>query len=211
METLKTPQLLEIIEAANIHPKKVKGCYIFGSRCYQTASEFSDWDIILIANSTSYETEIVVGNYNIHIITPDLALKYAKDNHIKAIELICAPEWAKLLEFDFKFVYKEDSFRHNISHTVSNSWVKAKKKIQQGDYYIGIKSLFHSLRIADFGTQFASRGRIDFTSSNWIWKEINSEAEFEWEDLFKRYKPLLNERLTEFRKLASKKNPEDLS
>lgn len=211
MENLKTPQLPEIIEAAKIHPKKIKGCYIFGSRVYQTASEFSDWDIILIANSTSYETEIRVGDYNIHIITPDLALKYAKDNHIKAIELICAPEWAKLLEFDFKFVYKEDSFRHNISHTVSNSWVKAKKKIQQGDYYIGIKSLFHSLRIVDFGTQFSSTGKIDFTSSNWIWNEINVEEEFEWKDLYDKYKPLLNERLTDFRKLAPKKSPEDVS
>lgn len=211
MQPQNPPLLSDIIAAAQIHPKKVKGCYVFGSRVYQSASEYSDWDIILIANSPSYEVEIRSGDLNIHIITPDLALKYAKDNHIKAIELICAPEWAKLMEFDFKFVYKEDSFRHNISHTVSNSWVKAKKKIQQGDYYIGIKSLFHSLRIVDFGIQFSSSRKIDFTSSNWIWDEINVDLEFQWEDLFTKYKPLLNERLSDFRKLAPKKSPEDVS
>jgi hypothetical protein len=63
----------------------------------------------------------------------------------------------------------------------------------------------------DFEIQFSSSRKIDFTSSNWIWDEINVDLEFQWEDLFTKYKPLLNERLSDFRKLAPKKSPEDVS
>jgi len=195
--------LSRILDASKIHPSRVKGCYVFGSRVYGTASEDSDWDIILIANTSTYEIEIKSGDLNIHVITPDIALKYAKENHIKAIECIFAPDWARIIEFPFNFVYKENSFRHNISHTVSNSWVKAKKKIEQGDYYIGIKSIFHSLRIANFGIQYSKSGSIEFDSCNWIWNEI-TEREWDWTQLKERWQPLRNEYLSEFRQLASK-------
>jgi len=203
MKDLKETLLPKILEAAKVHPSRVKGCYVFGSRVYGTASEGSDWDIILIANAPSYEVEVKSGDLNIHIVTPDVALKYAKNNHIKAIECLCAPEWAKIINFDFNFVYNEKSFRHNVSHTVSNSWVKAKKKLAQGDYYIGLKSLFHSLRIVDFGTQFASNRSIDFSSSNDLWYQMN-ERKYNWQELSLMYKELINKRLTEFRKLVSK-------
>jgi hypothetical protein len=42
----------------------------------------------------------------------------------------------------------------------SNSWVKANKKIQFDEYYTGIKSLYHSLRIPMFATQIVNSGRI---------------------------------------------------
>ena len=203
MQSLKETLLPRILEAAKIHPSRVKGCYVFGSRVYGTSSENSDWDIILIANAPSYEVEVKSGDLNIHIITPDVALKYAKDNHIKAIECIMAPEWAKIIDFPFDFTFKEDSFRHNISHTVSNSWVKCKKKLEQGDYYIGVKSLFHSLRIANFGIQYGSTGKIDFSQCNWIWDEINSRT-WTWEELKEKWQPIRNEYLSEFRKLARK-------
>jgi predicted nucleotidyltransferase len=196
-----------VLEASKIHPSRVKGCYVFGSRVYGTSSDNSDWDIILIANTSSYEVEVKSVDLNIHIITPDIALKYSKDNHIKAIECILAPEWAILKKFEFEFIYKEDSFRHNISHTVSNSWVKAKKKLDQGDYYLGIKSLFHSLRIANFGIQYATSGEIQFDKCNWIWQEINlADHIFTWEHLKERWQPIRNEYLTEFRKLVKKEN-----
>ncbi len=198
---------VEILEAAcdiaKVHPFKVKGCYVFGSRVYGTASEQSDWDIILVANAPSYEVEVKDKDFNIHVIVPDVFEKYTRDNHIKAIECLFAPDWARILNFKTDFVYKGPSFRHNISHTVSNSWVKCKKKLDQGDYYIGIKSMFHSLRIADFGIQFAKNREIDFSSSNWIWDELQSK-QWELSELTHRFQNLRNERLTEFRKVANK-------
>ena len=204
--TLDKEKILdECIKITKSHRKKVFGAYVFGSRVYGTSSESSDWDIILIANSSSPEVEYKTDNLNIHVIVPDLADKYLRDNHIKAIECLCAPDWAVILPY-YKwdeFVYKEDSFRHNISHTVSNSWVKCKKKMEQGDYYIGVKSMFHSLRIADFGVQFARERKINFESVNDIWDCISSK-EWTWEELKDRYQPTRNQILTAFRTVTSK-------
>ena len=196
--------LEEIYDIAKIHPFKVKGVYGFGSRIYGTASNGSDSDFIIVGNASSPEVEYSNDRFNVHVIVPDLFEKYVRDNHIKAAECLFAPEWAKLKEYPIEWVYKEASFRHNISHTVSNSWVKCKKKLAQGDYYIGVKSIFHSLRIVDFGIQIAKTGRIeDFSSSNWIWEEIKSKT-WTWEELDEKWRPLRNERSTEFRTLTSK-------
>ena len=195
--------LEEIYEAAGVHPSRVKGCYVFGSRVYGTASENSDWDIILITKASSPEVEIKGEKLNIHVIVPDLFQKYVQDNHVKALECVLAPEWAQLMKYDCNFVVKLKSLRHNFSHTVSNSWVKCKKKLEQGDYYIGVKSLFHSLRIANFGIQTVSNGKIDFSSMNDVWKDIVSR-EWTWEELKEKYQPLRNSLMTEFRQLTEK-------
>ena len=196
--------LEEIYDIAKIHPFKVKGVYGFGSRVYGTVTRDSDSDFIVVGNASAPEVEYNNGKLNVHVIVPDLFEKYVRDNHIKAAECLFAPDWAKLKNYPIEWVYKEASFRHNISHNVSNSWVKCKKKLAQGDYYIGVKSMFHSLRIVDFGIQIAKDGRIsDFTSSNWIWSDLKSK-EWTWEELDDTYRLLRNERLTEFRKLTTK-------
>ena len=197
------PTLEQISKTAKIHPFKIKGCYIFGSRVYLTNSPESDWDIILVANNSVNEVEIKTTELNIHVITPDAFSKLVEDNHIKAIECLFAPSWAILKPFDIEFTYKPASFRHNVSQTVSNSWVKARKKIElENEPHIGIKSLFHSLRIANFGIQFAKTGKIDFTAMNDVWKDI-STSKVDWKEFKDKYQPLRNELLTEFRKVCS--------
>ena len=202
--------IAEILAQANVHPLKVKGMYIFGSQVYGTVGPDSDYDIILIANASAPDVEIKGKKYNIHIIVPDLWDKLLRDNHIKAIECIFAPDWAQLIPYSnrFDFVYKEESFRHNISHTVSNSWVKCKKKLEHGEYYIGIKSMFHALRILEFGIQLAVTRHIQFDSANWIWDQLKTK-EWTWEELETKYKMYRNQQLTIFRKVASKKLTKD--
>lgn len=197
------PTFDEICVAVNKRPEFIKGCYIFGSRVYGTASENSDWDIILVANASSPDVEYNVDKFNIHIIVPDLFEKLVRDNHIKAIECLFAPEWAQLKPYPIEFVFKPDSFRHNISHTVSNSWVKSKKKLDQGDYYIGIKSIFHCLRIASFGIQFSMKREIKFDYCNIYWREL-SEKEWTWDQLKEKYQPLRNALLSVFRENCKK-------
>lgn len=199
------PTLEEICNEVQKHPKMVKGCYVFGSHVYGTSNESSDWDITLIANASAPEVEYKSDKLNIHILTPDKFAKDIRDNHIRAIECIFAPEWAiikPVIQRD-DFVFKPESFRHNVSHTVSNSWVKCKKKLEQGDYHIGIKSMFHSLRIAEFGIQFAKTGEIVFDRSNHIWSELSSKT-WTWPELKEKYQPLRNELMTRFRELAEK-------
>lgn len=198
--------LNEIIRNSGIHPSRVFNVTIFGSRVYGTSNSNSDWDVIMIANNSVESTEIRRGLYNIHVYTPD---KFRADldwHRINNLECIYAPDWARLKEtIDFsQFKVDKVKLRHSISHISSNSWVKCKKKLNQNDYQIGVKSIFHSMRIPMFGIQIAKTGRInDFTCANFIWNKIKSKR-WTWVELDKEFRELRNEIMTEFRKNTEK-------
>ena len=143
--------------------------------------------------------------FNIHVYTPDKFKVDLEWHRINNLECIWTPDWAKLKEtikYDFKLNLAK--LRHATSHISSNSWVKCKKKLEQDDYHIGVKSLFHSLRIPMFATQVATSGRItDFSCANFIWNKIKSKR-WTWEELDNEFRELRNEILTDFRKVAEK-------
>ena len=184
----------------------MKCIYVFGSRVYGTSGYDSDWDFIMIANNAVSNQEIRSGDFNIHVIVPDEFEKMLKAHHPGAIECFFAPQEFRLLEtikFDFKISIS--SLRHSFSHVSSNSWVKCKKKLEQGDYYIGVKSLFHSLRIPMFGIQIVKDGFIsDFSCANKIYDIIFSRNDWTWEELDEKFRTLRNQILTDFRKVTQK-------
>lgn len=200
------PQISDILKVAKLHPSRVFNIYLFGSRVYGTHSDSSDWDIIIVAKNSVESIEIKSNLYNIHIYTPD---KFQQDldwHTPKNLECIFAPDWAKLKE-DLKFDFKLNipKIRHATSHVSSNSWVKCKKKLQiANEYNIGVKSLFHAIRIPMFSTQIVNFGEIvDFQCANWVWNKIK-EKEWNWEDLDKEFRELHNSTLSDFRKVATK-------
>jgi hypothetical protein len=86
----------------------------------------------------------------------------------------------------------------------SNSWVKSKKKILQSEYYIGIKSIWHSMRMVMFGSQIARYGKIlNWDCANELCEELNSKN-WNWEELDYRFRKYNNELLSGFRIFASK-------
>jgi predicted nucleotidyltransferase len=195
--------LNEVVKATGLHPTRIQNVYVFGSRIYKTASENSDWDLLVIAKTPYPEKELVVENFNIHILTLDRFLEGLKQHHIGRIESLMSPI---ILKEDIKipFELKITSLRHSISHICSNSWVKSKKKLEQGDYYIGIKSLFHSLRIAEFGIQLVKYGKIiDWQISNYLWDKLKSKT-WTWQELDKEFRLQKNSLMTEFRSLTEK-------
>lgn len=205
IEIDKESMLQDVIRVSKLHPSRIHNVYVFGSRVYQTHRENSDWDIIMVANNSVSNSEIKHPIYNLHILTPDKFQEDLNWHRPNALECHFAPEWATLkedLEFDFKLDLPK--LRHATSHVNSNSWVKCKKKLQQSDYDLGIKSLFHAIRIPIFSTQIAVHGRIvDFGCANFLWEELNAR-EWTWEDLDKEYRTLNNETMSIFRKVASK-------
>jgi predicted nucleotidyltransferase len=199
------PTTEEVIKRSKIHPVRVKNIYVFGSQVYGTTTHNSDWDFIMVANTPNTNQEIHSGDFNIHIMTENQFLKNLKDHHSSSVEAFFTPKEFRLQE-DVKFDWKPNipSLRHSFSHISSNSWVKAKKKIEQGDYYIGVKSLFHSLRIPIFGIQIAQTGSIyDFSVANYIHDKIFSK-EWTWDELDSEFRPLRNSILTDFRNITTK-------
>ena len=199
------PTLENIISASKIHPSRVFNVYIFGSQVYGNSNSDSDWDIIMVANNSVEAIEIKNGLFNIHIYTPDKFKSDLEWHRINNLECIFAPDWAKLKE-DIKYDFELNlaKLRHATSHISSNSWIKCKKKLEQDDYYIGVKSLFHSLRIPMFATQIALYGKINnFSCANNIWKKIISQS-WTWQKLDQEFRDLRNTILSDFRKVAEK-------
>lgn len=206
----------EIIKSSGLNEIRILNITLFGSKVYGNASVHSDWDVLIIANTPSPEVEIKDPKFNIHILSEDRFREGLKQHHIRALECIMSPDWAKIQEnikFD-DFKLNMASLRHSISHINSNSWVKAKKKLAQGDYYIGIKSLWHALRIVMFGSQIARWGYIkDWDCANYIWDELTfkdqpqymrNKKQWTWEELDAKYRTLNNELLSGFRLFAPK-------
>ena len=157
-----------------IHPLRVKNIYLFGSRCYGNFSDNSDYDIIVISNNSVENIEHNIGDYNIHIQTEDYFKSKLDWNDIKSIEcLLWENKIMETVKFDLNI--DKNKIRHSILHTSSRSWYKSKKKIENGEHYIGQKSLYHCLRILMFGIQIAEKGNI------YKWDECNKY----WEDITK--------------------------
>lgn len=133
------------------------------------------------------------------------------DHHITALECYFLPQIHTYhcdQTFDFKLNLQQ--LRKSISEKASHSWVKAKKKFEIEDdrkIYIGKKSLFHSMRIIDFGIQIARYGKIEYYNSGVdLWLRIKDIQSEKWKDYEAEFKPLFNEMMSEFRKWAPKKN-----
>lgn len=201
------PNIDDIIRASGIHPSRIFNIYLFGSRVYKTFNNDSDHDVIMIANNISNSTEIRRGLFNIHVYTPDKFNDDLNWHRINNLECIYAPEWAKLQEkikFD-DFKINNNKLRHSLSHTSSNSWVKSRKKlVVENEYKLGIKSLFHSIRIPMFGIQIGEKNKIyDFECANDIWNKISSSY-WTWPEIEYEFRPILNSTMSEFRKIVPK-------
>jgi len=132
---------------------------------------------------------------------------------IRAIECMSIKEdWKyETQSFDYKLDLKK--LRHSISSSSSNSWVKTKKKLYQGDNSIAYKSLFHSLRILDFGIQIAKYNKIkNFETSQ---SDTLNKIQFlellddikklkTWGKINNHYKKIYNTLRSEFKILAPK-------
>src|ERR1022692_2128612 len=88
----------EILKITKFHPLKVKNIYLYGSRVYGTASNQSDYDLIVVANSMIESVEIKHDDLNIHIHTPDKFRRDLFDLDMHNLECIFGPYRARIQE-----------------------------------------------------------------------------------------------------------------
>lgn len=179
----------------------------YGSRVYGTHSESSDYDYIGLVppkRMVDTGTEYRWNSLNVHIYNRYDFQKQLERHKIHTLEAYYMPDG--IVAKDFKFELHLPTLREVISEKASHSFVKAKKKIdKENDFYVGWKSLFHSLRILNFGIQIAGKGKIaDYSAANNHWFDIRDAQQYNWEYFKEKYQPIYNELATEFRKLAPK-------
>lgn len=190
--------------------------YDYGSFVYGTNDEFSDKDYICVFEDTDsipvdeFQTNIEGNDYT--FIKESKFVNDIKNHDITALECIFLPSDMFKGDNDRflkQFNYDENKLRASISSICSNSFVKAKKKLiveKDFDLRKSKKSLFHSIRIFDFGIQIAKYGKIvDYKSVSNIWNnDISKETSVDWSYYQKKYKPIYNKYHSQFVKLAKK-------
>lgn len=190
-------------------------------------TEYSDIDIVAIVDDSVdfsayyneiYEEKITKDdNYNMEIDTQYIKesnfIKMVKNHHIIALESIWLPKELFIGPYNYEKYFELDKWklRQSISSIVSNAWAKCHKKLtveKDYDFYRGLKSLFHCLRLLDFGIQIATYGKIvNYASANHYWEDLwdnDIVPSHKWEDYKAKYQPKLNRLKSEFVKLCPK-------
>ena len=178
----------------------------FGSRVYGTHSEQSDYDFMAVGPK-GHDLKTGEGlrskDLNVHVYTPDDFQDQLNAHKIHTLEAYFLPDGRCKKEFKWKLDLK--TLRHELSAKASNSWVKAKKKMEvEKDLALGRKSLFHALRILNFGIQISRDGKItDYSAANPHWEAIKGEFD-SWPEYQSKYQPVYNTLASEFREVAPK-------
>lgn len=202
-----------ILKDFKLEDSDVLNIYPYGSRVYGTAHPYhSDYDFIIVVKDGIQDRdslESTLHNLNATIYSESSFKEKIKQHTISVMECVSLPT-PQLVKHSvtYPFDINLSTLRESISTKSSHSWVKAKKKFevpQDRNVYIAKKSLFHSLRILDFGMQLAKEKRItDFHSCVNLWQEIISNPCEDWAPYKGIYQERFNNLSTEFRKLAPK-------
>lgn len=200
----------QITVTENIVPQdSILGIYLFGSRLYGTATENSDWDFVVI-NSAGIDFLYESDEIDIHYVALETYKNKLLQHDVQSLEIYYQnTQGNPIKEYDVEFTLDLPTLRKSISSVCSNSFVKFKKKLTLDgeDKYIGIKSLFHSIRIAELGTKIAIGSKNILVTNTYLWERIKEDAEkynYDWECLHTIYKPIFNEVMSEFRLIAPK-------
>ena len=182
--------------------------YLYGSSVYGTyQAGSSDQDFIVIvpaylSHLDQAQWECDEEQYTIYVVS---TWRDKLNRHdIDALECQFLPNYLIAKEMaHFELEIRTALLRQSISGTASNSWVKCKKKLTvQKDLAprVGKKSLWHALRILDFGTQLMIHKRIvNYASCNAFYDEIVNNPVDDWWYYKERYQPIYNQMKSEFK------------
>lgn len=179
----KTPDLEEIIKISGVHPLKIRSIFLYGSQVYGYASEFSDFDVIVVAPNLIKHQEIKTEKYNIHVVTPDwFKQELLQRYYITYLECVFGPDWARLKEKEkYDLNLNKEKVKKELLAQSYSTWRNAKQKMIEGDTVRGTKSAYHALKILKFGIQILKHGKIvDFSECNNMHEDFEKQNFYEW-------------------------------
>lgn len=189
--------------------------YKFGSHVYGTNNVDSDDDYIIITDN-----KVISDDINIHFYTESEFNTLVLNCDIQAMECLFLDKshiLKKCIDYDIKIDLTK--LRESISTVSNTSYVKAKKKLTvMADYdkKLALKSLFHSLRILDFGIQLARDGKIyNYSSMNYVYDDVMKTGGLYdysdlWDKLDAKYRKIFNKLKSTFKTYAPKFTENDI-
>lgn len=201
-----------ILQDFHLKNEDILSIFTYGSRVYGTHNEESDYDFIIVMKNEAInrdDRDSSTHNININLYSRSSFQELLTYHRHSAMECHFLPEEFILkneVRYDFKFDIKK--LIESISEKTSHCWVKSKKKFEvekDRNVKTAKKSLFHCLRILDFGMQVAKYQKIvDYSSCNDLWEEIYTDPADKCGHYKEKYQKVFNERMSEFRKVAPK-------
>lgn len=190
----------------------------YGSNVYKNKIP-EDYDFIIVSEKPYFQESFILNNTKFEI-TNHYKEDFSRllDSHeISILECCFIDHKNKYISDDIikkinDFSIDKLKLRESISSKSSNSYVKAKKKIEIGEDFnlnVSLKSLWHSIRMIEFGIQFANNGVIEPEKSNYLYDEILKDYLIfnnDWSKLHSKYRPIYNSISTEFKKICPKVN-----
>jgi len=191
----------------------ITNMFKFGSQVYGNLDNFSDKDyIVVVSDLKGYiidGKQIKIAKHDYIFYDNSAWINKLEKHDIDALECYFLTndinqEGGHIFINNGKFNFELDleKLRTSVSSKASNSWAKAKKKIEvENDIRTGQKSLFHSLRILMFGIQIAELGMIvDYSEANKYYKDILTIDNYSV--LKEKYQPIYNKLKSKFKIVA---------
>lgn len=130
------------------YPLDVLNVYVYGSFCYGTENQDSDIDLIALVDDITITNQEVIkefllsDNRPVHCryihLQDYINILNAFTDHVILESFYSPLKLKESFKIDFKITEKDyHLLRRIVSHTSSNSFCKAFKKIKQGDEYMG--------------------------------------------------------------------------
>lgn len=185
----------------------------YGSSVYGLTNELSDEDFMILTIDPTQPLPFKVED-DVDVWTLEEFQSKLDAHDLKALEVFYFYFDLFYNQLEMKHTFNADALRRSVSATCSNSYVKAKKKIRQGDIYIGLKSYWHCIRILTMFIHLAKHKHfnpanfkdklLDTYQTIMDYKETSLEAThvIALLDNYHGYKQLLNTLQHEFRMLC---------
>lgn len=119
--------------------------FAYGSSVYGLTNELSDIDYMVLHIDPTYQLQEYPED--VDVWTLEQFQEKLDEHDLKALEVYFHNFDTFYNYYEMEFKLNKDKLRRSVSATCSNSYVKAKKKLYQGDKYIGLKSYWHCIRI----------------------------------------------------------------
>lgn len=159
----KLPALEDVLRAFSLRESLVKNVYVFGSHLWRSCNKQSDWDLVIVQDTSDNQRNVHKGNMDAWIISTVDYKTFIKEHLLQALITLWIPHPFVLREkFNPRSVFKLSpvALRAAAEKTRERDVRVARKHIAKGDARGGKKIFLHCVRVMYYATQIKSHGTI---------------------------------------------------
>lgn len=190
----EVPPLSSVLRAFSLEEEDTASVYVVGSHLWGTCHPRSDWDLVVVVNSSARSSNRIKTPQNAHkgrfdawLLSTEEYGALVKEHSLQVLVTLWVPGPMKIKETrdaQSLFRYSHDTLVGSSEKMYERDLRVAEKKYRKGDVRGGSRTLQHCLRCLLFATQVKQHGRIvDYAVS------LDGGGGGEVEGMFEREKP----------------------